>query len=140
MPTIFYIIFYPFFYSSCYRWVLMVTSKRYVLSTSRCHILGSPEQKTVTYQCVERPSSSELNLYSSCPLLYFTTGGIVALLRSSCISLKFFCKVGSVPLMCMSHKYCDKNFMVTEQVYIYAMIVVTVERERERKGPQLSSM
>ena len=74
----------------------MVTSKRYVLSTSRCHILGSPEQKTVTYQCVERPSSSELNLYSSCPLLYFTTGGIVALLRSSGISLKCFCKVGRV--------------------------------------------
>ena len=107
MPTIFHIIFYPFFYSSCYRWVLMVTSKRYVLSTSRCHILGSPEQKTVTYQCVERPSSSELNLYSSCPLLYFTTGGIVALLRSSGISLKCFCKVGRVPLMCMFHFCAD---------------------------------
>ena len=83
----------------------MVTSKRYVLSTSRCHILGSPEQKILTCQCPERPSSSELNLYSSCPLLYFTTGGIVALLRSSGISLKCFCKVGRVPLMCMSHKY-----------------------------------
>ena len=42
------------------------------------------------------PISSELNLYSSCPLLYFTTGGIVALLWSSGISLKCFCKVGRV--------------------------------------------
>ena len=83
----------------------MVTSKRYVLSTSRCHILGSLEQKILTCQCPERPSSSELNLYSSCPLLYFTTGGIAALLRSSGISLKRFCKVGRVPLMSMSHKY-----------------------------------
>ena len=111
MPTIFYIIFYPFFYSSCYRWVLMVTSKRYVLSTSRCHILGSPEQKTVTYQCVERPSSSELNLYSSCPLLYFTTGGIVALLRSSGISLKCFCKVGRVPFLCRLLWICSVELL-----------------------------
>ena len=96
MPTIFHIIFYPFFHNSCYRWVLIVTSKWHVLSTSRCHILGSPEQKILTCQCPERPSSSELNLYSSCPLLYFTTGGIVALLWSSGISLKCFCKVGRV--------------------------------------------
>ena len=115
MPTIFYIIFYPFFYSSCYRWVLMVTSKRYVLSTSRCHILGSPEQKIVTYQCVERPSSSELNLYSSCPLLYFTTGGIVALLCSSGISLKCFCKVVRVKLMCMVHFLCRLDFSFSVQ-------------------------
>ena len=88
----------------------MVTSKRYVLSTSRCHILGSPEQKIVTYQCVERPSSSELNLYSSCPLLHFATGGIVALLRSSGVSLKRFCKAALVKLMCMVRFLCRLGF------------------------------
>ena len=94
MLTIIHIIFHPFFYSSCCGWVLIVTSKWYVLSTYRCHIPGGVEQNIVTYQCAERTSSSELNLYWSCPLLYITTGGTVALLWSLGLSLKCFCKVG----------------------------------------------
>ena len=60
------------------------------------HILGNAEQKIATYQCAERPSSSELNLYWSCPLLYITTGGIVALPWSLGISLKWLVQLINV--------------------------------------------
>ena len=58
----------------------MVTLKWSVLTTSRRHNLGSTEPTLATYECPERLSYLQVNLYPSCPLLYSTTGGIVALL------------------------------------------------------------
>ena len=59
--------------------VLMVTLKWSVLTTSRRHNLGSTEATLATYQCIERLSYFQVNLYPSCPLLYNSAGGIVAL-------------------------------------------------------------